>query len=306
MCMKKLLTFLVIGTIAVTGIQSPANAQNFFAQKRAEIQKIREYNSTLKDIRSVITKQEQYSNKFNFEGLSSLYTGDFVNADGFNKDVYFKLIRDTWETYPDISYSTRIKNIDFSGNYATVEVDETAVATTKDEVGDLIAIGELYSTADSIYYLEKIGSKWFISSEKVLRETSSLKYGDTRYMNIELSSPTQIKAGEYYTASLKVDAPEDSVVVASINKEEITYPQKRSDEVFRKMPDDKILERMFISNKNNINEYTVAAVGVTKSEIYDKTKVRVYMGGLAFIMTRVNVVPPNNFIKLEEDNGKTK
>lgn len=304
--MKKLLTIIAIGTIALAGIQEPANAQNFFAQKRAEIQRMKEYNSTVKDIKSVITRQEKYSNKFQLEELSSLYAGDFVNADGFNKEVYFKLIKDTWKTYPDISYTTKIKNIEFSGNYATVEVDETAVATSKDEVGDLVAIGELYSTADSIYYLEKIGSKWLISSEKVLKETSSLKYGDARYTNIELSSPTQIKSGQSYTATLKVDAPSDSVVVASINQEEITYPQKTRDEVFRKMPEDNILERVFVANKNNINEYTVASVGITKSEIYDSTKVRVYMGGLAFIMTRVNVVPENNFIKLEDENGKAK
>lgn len=304
--MKKLLTIIAIGTIALAGIQEPANAQNFFAQKRAEIQRMKEYNSTVKDIKSVITRQEKYSNKFQLEELSSLYAGDFVNADGFNKEVYFKLIKDTWKTYPDISYTTKIKNIEFSGNYATVEVDETAVATSKDEVGDLVAIGELYSTADSIYYLEKIGSKWLISSEQVLKETSSLKYGDARYTNIELSSPTQIKSGQSYTATLKVDAPSDSVVVASINQEEITYPQKTRDEVFRKMPEDNILERVFVANKNNINEYTVASVGITKSEIYDSTKVRVYMGGLAFIMTRVNVVPENNFIKLEDENGKAK
>lgn len=50
----------------------------------------------------------------------------------------------------------------------------------------------------------------------------------------------------------------------------------------------------------------MASVGITKSEIYDKTKVRVYMGGLAFIMTRVNVIPANKFINLEEEDAKDK
>lgn len=306
--MKKLLTLLVIGTIAFSSVQTPANAQGFLAQKRAEIHRMREYNSTLKELRSMIIKQLQYSNKYDIEGLSSLYAPDFVNADGFGKDVYFKLIKDTWSTYPNISYSSRIKNIDYSGNYAQIEVDETAVAVTQDVTDEGVAVGELYSKADCIYYLEKIGAKWFISSEKVLKETSTLKYGDARYTNIELSTPSQIKAGEYYTASLKVDAPEDTVVVASINKEKITYPQVRSEEVFRKMPDDNILERMFLSNNENVNEYTVASVGITKAEVYDKTKVRVTMGGLAFIMTRVNVVPANRFVNLEEEkeNGKDK
>lgn len=306
--MKKLLTLLVIGTIAFTSVQTPADAQGFFAQKRAEIHRMREYNAVLKELRSVITKQEHYSNKYDLEGLSSLYSPDFINADGFNKEVYFKLIKDTWSTYPDITYTSRIKNIDFSGNYAQIEVDETAVAISRDETDEGVAVGELYSKADCIYYLEKIGAKWFISSEKVLNETSTLKYGDARFTNIELSSPSQIRSGEYYTATLKVDAPEDSVVVASINKENITYPQVRSEEAFRKMPDDNILERMFLSNKDNVNEYTVASVGITRAEVYDKTKVRVTMGGLAFIMTRVNVVPANKFVNLEEEkeNGKVK
>lgn len=304
--MKKLLSLLVIGTIAFSSIQTPADAKGFFAQKRAEIQKLREYNSTLNDLRSVITQQEKYSNKYDVEGLSSLYTPDFINSDGFNKEIYFKLIKDTWTTYPNISYSTRIKNIDYKGSYATIEVFETAVATTQENLGDDFVVGELYSTAECIYYLEKVGTKWMISSEKILKETSTLKYGDARYTNIELSSPMQIKAGESYTTGLKVDVPDDAVVIASINKENITYPQKRADEVFRKLPDDNILERVFTSNKDNVNEYTVASVGITKSEIYDKTKVRVYMGGLAFIITRVNVIPANNFINLEEENAKDK
>lgn len=304
--MRKILTVLVIGTLAITGIQTPASAKNFFAEKCAEIQKIREHNNTLKDIRAVITQQEKYSNNYNVEELSSLYTPDFTNSDGFNKEVYFKLIKDTWSTYPNISYSTRIKNIDYSGNYATVEVNENAVATAQEALGEDIIVGELYSTADSIYYLEKVGTKWLISSEKILKEQSSLKYGDARYTNIQLSSPVQINAGEHYTVGLKVDAPEDAVVIGSINKENITYPQKKADEVFRKLPDDNILERIFLSNKSNVNEYVVASVGITKSEIYDKTKVRVYMGGLAFIMTRVNVIPANKFINLEEEDAKDK
>ena len=72
------------------------------------------------------------------------------------------------------------------------------------------------------------------------------------------------------------------------------------------MPDDNILERVFLSNKNNVNEYTVASVGITKAEPYTNDKIRVYMGGLAFIMTRINVVPENKYIKLENNTGNNK
>ncbi len=119
---------------------------------------------------------------------------------------------------------------------------------------------------------------------------------------MELNSPKQIGPNKYYTTSLKVDAPDDSVVIASISKENIIYPQTKSDDAFRKMPDDNILERVFLSNKNNVNEYTVASVGITRAEPYNENQVKVYMGGLAFIMTRVNVIPENKYIKFDDDN----
>ena len=130
---------------------------------------------------------------------------------------------------------------------------------------------------------------------------------------MELSAPNQTGSGKYYTATLKVDAPKDSVVVASINKENIVFPQTKTDEAFRKLPDNNILERFFISNNKNVNEYTVASVGITRAENYSADKIRVYMGGLAFIMTRVNVIPENKYLILDdkqiikdEDNGKGK
>lgn len=141
---------------------------------------------------------------------------------------------------------------------------------------------------------------------KIIEETSTLKYGDARYTNIELNAPKQIGANKYYTVTLKVDAPKDSVVIASINKENIVYPQTKSDDAFRKMPDDNILERVFLSNKNNVNEYAVASVGITRAENYSDNQIRVYMGGLAFIMTRINVVPENKYIKVDNNTGNNK
>ena len=298
--MKKLSVLLFTALFLFSFASSPAQA-GFLATQRARIEQNRLYKSTYNEIKDVINRQYVYTNKYDLKGLATLYADDFVNSDGFNKEVYFKLIEETWKVYPDIVYKTDIKNIEFSDNYATVFVNEIAVATSKEDIGDFVAIGELYSTSQCVYHLEKRGAKWLINSEKVIEETSTLKYGDARYTNIELNAPKQIGAGKYYTATLKVDAPKESVVIASINKENIVYPQTKSDDAFRKMPDDNILERVFLSNKDNVNEYTVASIGITKAENYSDNQVRVYMGGLAFIMTRVNVVPENKYIKLEEN-----
>lgn len=309
--MKKKLSVLLITALLFSIAASLPSQAGILAVQKAKIEQNRIKKSTYNDIKNVIDQQSVFTNKYDLKGLSSLYANDFVNSDGFNKDVYFKLIEETWKTYPDITYKTEIKNIEFSDNYATVFTNEVAIATSQEEIGDLTAIGELYSTSQCVYYLEKQGAKWLINSEKIIEETSTLKYGDARYINIELNAPKQIGANKDYTTTLKVDAPKDSIVIASINKENIVYPQTKSDDAFRKMPDDNILERVFLSNKDNVNEYAVASIGITRAENYTDNQIRVYMGGLAFIMTRINVIPENKFIKLEDkkesaENGKNK
>lgn len=296
--MKKL-SVLIILTLLLANI-CPAEA-GIISLHKSRAEQNRLYKSAYNDVKHVIDQQTVYTNKYDLDGLSSLYTKEFVNSDGFNKEVYFKLIKETWETYPDISYKTQINKIEVGENYATVYVDEVAVATSKETVEDLTVIGELYSTSKCVYYLEKQGSKWLISSEKVLDETSTLKYGDARYADIKLNVPKQIGAGKEYTASLNVVTPVNSVIIASISKENIVYPQTKSEDAFRKLTDNSVLERVFTSNKNNVNEYAVASVGVTRAESVSDTQARIYMGGLAFIMTRINVIPENKFIQTESE-----
>ena len=296
--MKKL-SVLIILTLLLANT-CPAEA-GIISLHKSRAEQNRLYKSAYNDVKHVIDQQTVYTNKYDLDGLSSLYAKEFVNSDGFNKEVYFKLIKETWETYPDISYKTQINKIEVGENYATVYVDEVAVATSKETVEDLTVIGELYSTSKCVYYLEKQGSKWLISSEKVLDETSTLKYGDARYADIKLNVPKQIGAGKEYTASLNIVTPVDSVIIASISKENIVYPQTKSEDAFRKLTDNSVLERVFTSNKNNVNEYAVASVGITRAESVSDTQARIYMGGLAFIMTRINVIPENKFIQTESE-----
>ncbi len=302
--MKKISVLLILALLLIT-VQTPAQA-GFIANQKARIEQNRIYKSTIQDIKNIIEKQDEYANKHDYDGIYKLYSDDFVNSDGFDKSAYFKLIKETWETYPDITYKTEIKNIEFTDNYATVFVKEIAVAAPKEKFGDYETVGELYSVAKTVYHFEKHGSDWLINSEKVIEETSTLKYGSARYMNVELYVPKQIGSGKYYTTTLKIDAPEDMVCVGSIGREKIIYPQTKADDAFRRISDGS-LERVFLANTDNVNEYAVASVGITHAEkAFDEKHIKVYMNGLAFVMTRVNVIPENKFIKIEENNEQNK
>lgn len=292
--MKKISVFIILALLLCT--QMPSSAGIFSVQK-AKIEQNKIEKTKTAELKALFGEQTKQANKHCLIGLQSIYSNDFVNSDGFNLDIYLKMIQETWETYPDISYSTEINNIEFSENYARVLVTETALASPKEQIGEFETIGELYSVSKCIYHLKKHGTIWLIEAEQILEETSTLKYGDARYVNIELNSPKYIGAGKYYTSTLNIDAPKNTVAVASISKENIVYPQTKADNAFRKLPEDNVLERVFQSNKNNLNEYNIASIGLTHAENYDAQHIRVYLSGLAFIMTRVNVIPENKFIK---------
>lgn len=285
--MKRLVLALTLLMFLSANFSISADA-GYFSNKKAEIAKNYSVKSDINAIKQIVKKQAKYAAKYDDAGLANLYSPDFVSADGFNKSIYFTLIKDTWKSYPDIVYTTDIKNIKVNGDTAEVEVYETSLATTTQIEEGIKLYGELNSYSNSTYCLKKINNTWLFTGEKVKDEKSALKYGDTRFVKMELDAPKQVKAGEEYTASLTIDMPANSGAIASIGRDVITYPQEKSEEVFRKMPQDNILERVFTANKQGKNEYNVASVGLAKLNGFMPG-----MAGIAFIITRVNVEEVN-------------
>ena len=101
--MKKKLSVLLITALLFSVTASLPSQAGILAVQKAKIVQNRINKSTYNDIKKVIDQQSVYTNKYDLKGLSSLYANDFVNSDGFNKDVYFKLIEETWKTFCDFA-----------------------------------------------------------------------------------------------------------------------------------------------------------------------------------------------------------
>ena len=295
--MKRVLLLIILSLFIVTSLNAQANA-GIIADKKAQFQQTKIERNEKKEIRNLFAKQDEYAKKYDLESLKSLYSANFIDNDGYSKDVYFSLVKDTWNTYPNITYTTKIKKINLNGDYATVETDETSVALADDLEKELL--GELYSESKCIYHLQKSPNKWEIASEEVLEEFSTLKYGDARYVDMKIEAPKVVGAGQDYTSTLKVNLPPSSIVIASINQEKIVNPAQRTEDAYKKLDEDQTLTRIFTANSDNVNEYTIASVGITAADVIDNGKLRVYMNGLAFVMSRTNVIPKNNFAVVEE------
>ena len=297
--MKK--AFLILITLLIFSPQSYGETENIALLTKKGFFEKQETTQTnpYEEIKKTMAVHLKASNAYDINKLSSLYADKYINGDGFKKDVYFDLIEKTWASYKDIKYKMEIKNIQVYGDLAMVELNEYAIATTDSKSSALMGKGLLRSISDCIYYFEKINNDWQITSDHTAFEKIYLSYGAAQNSQIELIAPSQILANTPYTASLEIKAPQDTLVIASIGREIITYPQTVADEVFRKFPDNNCLERMFTSNDKNINEYTVASYGMTKAEIKKGSEIKIYITGLGFVMSRVNVIPINNYIKYE-------
>lgn len=260
----------------------------------------KENRKEVKQIKNLFKIHETYANNHDIKGLETLYSDKYMNNDGFGKEVYFKSIKETWDTCKDLTYETKIVSTNVSGDYASINVEETASGTITDMLDSNPIAGELHSKSTGIYYLEKVNGKWFIVGETALTDESSLLYGDARFMNIEIQAPNQVSAGEVYTTTVKVDAEPDMFIIGAIDRDTVTYPTSTPKSELRAMPQSQTLERLLKANTDNLNEYAVASLAISKAKNVQDATYQIYMAGLVCVMKRVNVIPKNNFIKVED------
>ena len=213
----------------------------------------------IRQVRRLLNSQVRWANKTNFDKFIATYDEGYKNSDGFNLEIYSNLVKDIWNTYDKIRYGIKIKNISVNGEEARAELTETSRADIP--LPETSYNGELKSLSESIYYLRKINGKWKVISDDVTDETTTMMYGKAKELDVKLTVPEKIEADTEYTATLEFVPPEDTMAIASLASDIVEYPQKPTQEVFRAMPEDNILERLFTSNNKNTNEYECCRFG---------------------------------------------
>ncbi len=256
------------------------------------------WNCEERAVKKVLKSQVKYANRMDFDKFIKTYDSKYINSDGFNLDIYSNLVKDIWKTFDNIEYGIEIKSISVNGNKATVELIEKSFAEIE---MTKVYEGELKSEANTVYYLEKINGKWKVVSDTVLDETTSMLYGTAKDLEIKLTVPNEIEANKEYCATLEFIPPKETLAIASISSDIVEYPQKPTEEVFRALPDDNILERLFTSNTKNANEYIVASIGLTKTAVCD-LNLQLSLTGFGYTIKRVNVIHPQQDGGIDDKN----
>ncbi len=258
-------------------------------------------------IKELLYNLNEYSNTHDTDKIKKFYSKDYISYDGFNRDAFIAAIKETFEMYPDITYKSKIKSMQIFDNWASVQLTDTSVSNKQaltqaivnnKPVLDKKIEGVMESVCDYVVYLKKTAGRWEIYADSIIAESTSIKYGNAKDLKMDIISPLVVKGGEDYCISLNIEnRPENSLMLASLSREEIKYPPKMPVDAFRKVPKDGILERVVKANNNGVNEYSLASVGITEISLNEeKTAINYQMSGIAFLMKRVNIYTNKNTV----------
>ena len=240
-------------------------------------------------IKQVFEDYQKYSNNKELEKFLNLHDDNYISSDGYNKNNLKDIALESWKEYPDLKYNIKVLNVDVDIDNATVITQEKLSGTTTTPIESISGNGYILSEATAVYYLKRCSNAWKITSDFVINEKTSMRYGLAKYIPMTIDAPSIIGTNEDYTAILKASLPEKYIALISITNEPITYPTVKPQEVFRALKNKGVQERILHSGNGEKNENAVASVGIAKPTLKNDN-INVDLLGIAFLTSRVNVV----------------
>jgi hypothetical protein len=271
--------------------------------------------ATLQTLLATIAEMTKAANAHDTEQYLSHYATSYVSGDNLDYNQIKGLIGETWQLYPSIQYGAELIEIRMNGRWATVEsIDmtkasgipspfsmsataaEARVASNdasapKTPVDPSTQTGELVTQARNLIFFHRVGDVWLVQSDRTLYETACLRFGNTEGLNIQFNAPDQVFSNEGYTATVEASLPENTLAMATVNREPLIFPHPKAKDVLRMMGGQKTrLERVFEANGANRNEMVSVSMGFL-SGMPKSNGVNFDLSGLITLVKRVNVVP---------------
>jgi len=245
------------------------------------------------EVKTILNKHTKAMAKHDVEAVKSFYDKNYKSTDGFDINELENMLNKTYSTYSNIKYKVKIKSIDVYDSYVMAQIaDSSSAVIYPDTIKKLKKEKSGKLEGKSVYnvYLKKINNEWKIIKDDILSEETSLRFGVAKNIDMNIETPKNIKNGQEYDLSLKINKPKNIIALGSISREEVVYPPIDYQEKYRKISEDGELERIVRANNKNLDEYAVASVGFTKVSLNEEqTKARIQVLGMAYLMKRINM-----------------
>lgn len=236
--------------------------------------------ATRQEIEHFLDQMEQTWNAHQIDAVARLYSPDYINNDGLNKDEVSDLTADFWKTYPDGNCKSVVKSIWMDGEFAIVSSRDTATGTSAKPMSGVGLSGNLSSVSEGYMFMRRGNGSFLITADIVEREETKVSFGT---VNAQFSAPEHAAPGSSFEATVTYASPTHRSAVCSITSQPLQYPQPTPTEVWRRMETDQVTRRMEADSKGR-NEVVMATIGKTDA-------LRPKLDGIEILTRRLNVAP---------------
>ncbi|MEL6928629.1 MAG: nuclear transport factor 2 family protein [Cyanobacteria bacterium J06600_6] len=197
--MKKFAAILLLNLGIIGGITDVAWGENTAAAPE--------------ELTTVITGIESAANDQDLDAVLEYYSQDFSNNDGLTTETMSQALKQMWQDYSRLKYTTEIDSWSQSGTELVAETTTTVrgIQNTKGRQA------RLKSTIKSRQYFQ--GQK--LVRQEILTEQSQLTSGDNP-PQLAITAPSTVKVAEQYNFDLVVDEPLGEQVLLGAVQEEKT------------------------------------------------------------------------------------
>ena len=290
--MKKI--FFILSIICCSLIQNMAISAENTDISKSELAKIGFHKrleiSSQQQIKEIFSNYQKYMNTKELDKFLGLYDSSYKSSDGYDKETLKKLAIEVIKNYPDMKYDIKVLSVNVDVDNATVITKEKLYATTDSNIEYIKGKGYIDAESTNIYYLKRFSNEWKITSDFIVNEKTAMRYGLAKFVPMLIDAPSTVTPDTDYTAVLKINLPAKYKALIAIDNEPISYPTEKIPNTFRGLKPSGIQERILYSNKENKNENATASIGIVKADIKDDN-INVNIVGLAFLTSRVNVIP---------------
>ena len=290
--MKKI--FFILSIICCSLIQNMAISAENTDISKSDLAKIGFHKrleiSSQQQIKEIFSNYQKYMNTKELDKFLGLYDSSYKSSDGYDKETLKKLAIEVIKNYPDMKYDIKVLSVNVDVDNATVITKEKLYATTDSNIEYIKGKGYIDAESTNIYYLKRFSNEWKITSDFIINEKTAMRYGLAKFVPMLIDAPSTVTPDTDYTAVLKINLPAKYKALIAIDNEPISYPTEKIPNTFRGLKPSGIQERILYSNKENKNENATASVGIVKADIKDDN-INVNIVGLAFLTSRVNVIP---------------
>lgn len=159
------------------------------------------------ELKALITQIDSAANRQDMERIRSLYSDQYVTADGLMFDEFTQGLQQLWEQYPDLNYTTELLSWEEKNNGWVAETLTTVTGNRED-------------SGRNIQLEAKIKSRQTFQDDKLVRqeilsEETKLTSGE-KPPQVTVNIPETVKVGESFDFDVIVSEPLSDELLAGM------------------------------------------------------------------------------------------